>query len=203
MNPQINIKNFRFPVIETERLLLRSFEGGDLDFACEIFNDEEVQKYLSPANKRTRTQLQTTLQNLVTRWMERNFGIWCVCEKPTGKAVGYCGFQHFDKAPDVEIVFGFLKEFWGFGLASEAAVACLRYGFERLMFEKVFAATHPENTASQVVLEKIGMKFDKRIEHYRMDLMTYVVSAENFSSKKIFYKLTCKTLGKFRACLEI
>ncbi len=198
MNPQVNIKNFRFPFIETERLLLRCFEAGDLDFVCEIFNDEEVQKYLSPANRRTRTQLQTTLQNLVTRWTERNFGLWCVCEKTTGKAIGYCGFQYFVKPPEVEILFGFLKQSWGFGLAGEAADACLRYGFEKLFFGKVFAATHPENAASQIVLEKIGMRFDKRIEQYRMNLMNYFIYRENYHPKKIFYKLTCETLGKFQ-----
>ncbi|MBA2735977.1 MAG: GNAT family N-acetyltransferase [Pyrinomonadaceae bacterium] len=62
----------------------------------------------------------------------------------------------------------------------------------------MFAATHPENAASQIVLEKIGMKFDKKIEQYRMNLMNYVVSRENYRPKKIFYKLTCETLGKLQ-----
>lgn len=191
MESPAKITKFDLPLIETERLLLRMFEARDLDSAFRLFNDEEVQKYLSPENRRTRERMKVTLQNFVKRWRERGFGLWCVSEKSGDKMYGYCGFQHFDETPDAEVLFAFFKDFWGKGFATEAAKACLKFGFEELHFEKVFAATHPENTASVGVLEKIGMTFEKRNAHYGIDTVRYVNSRDDFEPSENFYKLTC------------
>jgi ribosomal-protein-alanine N-acetyltransferase len=189
MESQTNDEQFHFPLIETERLMLRMFEADDLDAAFVLFNDGDVQKYLSPANRRTREQLQFTLESLASRWQERGFGIWCVCEKGSKKMIGYSGFQYLDNTPQVEILFGYLKDSWGNGFATEAANACLRFGFEEVRCSKICAATHPENLASRCVLEKIGMVFDKKSEHYRMDSMTFAVSRDEYTPSKDFYKL--------------
>ncbi|MDQ3130337.1 MAG: GNAT family N-acetyltransferase [Acidobacteriota bacterium] len=119
-------ETFKFPIIETERLILRMFEADDFDAAYLLFSDTDVQKYLSPANRRTPEQMRVTLEKLATRWLERGFGIWCVCDKNSGGVIGYSGFQYFEKSSEVEILFGYLKEFWGNGYATEAARACLR-----------------------------------------------------------------------------
>lgn len=189
MESQINDEQFHFPLIETERLRLRMLSADDLDTAFVLFNDDDIQKYLSPANRRTRQQLKVTLKKLALRWKERGFGIFCVCEKGNKKMIGYSGFQYLDKTPQVEILFGFLKEVWGNGFATEAANACLRFGFEEARFEKVCAATHPENLASRCVLEKIGMAFSKKSEYYQFDSMTFTVSRDEYAASKDFYKL--------------
>lgn len=183
------ITKFDLPLLETKRFRLRMFEAGDLESAFRLFNDEEVQKYLLPENRRTREHMKVTLQNFVKRWRERGFGLWCVCEKNGGQMLGYCGFQYFDKTLDVEILFAFFKEFWGNGFAPEAARACLRLGFEELRLERVFAAVHPENTASRRVLEKIGMTLEKSSTHYGVDTMTYVISRSDFEPSQDIYNL--------------
>ena len=184
------ITKFEFPTIETERLLLRMFEDRDLDSAFRLFNDDDVQKYLSPENKRTRKRLKITLEKLRLRWEERGFGIWCVCEKPSKKMIGYCGFQYLDETEQIEIVFAYLKEYWKKGFATEAANACLKFGFERLEIEKIYAGVHPENTASLHVLKKIGMSFDRASEHYRMNLATYTIARYEYEPIEDFYRLT-------------
>ena len=184
------ITKFEFPTIETERLLLRMFEDRDLDSAFRLFNDKDVQKYLSPDNKRTHKQLQTTFERLRLRWEERGFGIWCVCEKTSQKMIGYCGFQYLDKTGNVEIVFAYLKEHWKKGFATEAANACLRFGFKKLKTEKIYAVIHPENTASHRVLKKIGMSFDRATGHYRMNLTAYTIARDEYEPGEDFYQLT-------------
>jgi ribosomal-protein-alanine N-acetyltransferase len=181
---------FEFPTIGTERLLLRMFEERDLDSAFRLFNDNDVQKYLSPENKRTRKRLKVTFEKLRLRWEERGFGIWCVCEKSSRQMIGYCGFQYLDKTRTIEIVFAYLKEHWNKGFATEAANACLGFGFERLEIERIYAVIHPENTASQRVLKKIGMSFDRASEHYQMNLTTYTIAREEYVTDKNFYRLT-------------
>lgn len=190
MKTQIPKEKSVYPVIETERLLLRMFRAEDLDTVYHLFNDADVQKYLSVENKRTREQVKITLANLVKRWDERGFGVWCVTEKKTDQVIGYCGFQMFDNMPEVEIMFAFLKDFWGRGFATEAANAGLRFWFEELTLKKMFAATSPGNTASRRVLDKIGMCFVEPSEHYKMNLVTYSVSRNEYRTDDSFYKLT-------------
>jgi ribosomal-protein-alanine N-acetyltransferase len=180
--------------LKTSAFILKRAKANDLDVAFVLFNDGDVQKYLSPANRRTREQLKVTLENFTLRWKERGFGIWCVCEKGSKKMIGYSGFQYLDKTPQVEILFGFLKDYWGRGFATEAANACLRFGFEEVQFEKVCAATHREDPASRWVFEKLGMAFDKKSEHYKIDSITFTVSRDEYTQSKDFYKLNYENL---------
>ncbi len=179
-----------YSVIETEQLLLRMFRAEDLDTAYKLFSDADVQKYLAPENIRTLEQTKSTLRNLVRRWEERNFGIWCVTHKNSGEAAGYCGFQYFEDTSDVELVFAFLKNYWGNGLATEAAKACLRYWLEELTLEKIVAATSQQNIGSQRVLEKIGMNFVEKSAFHDIDAVTYSVSREEYQTDGSFYKLS-------------
>ena len=167
-----------YPVLETGRLLLRMFEARDLEAAYRLFNDADVQKYLSPKNRRNREQLKVLLEKIVRYWRERGFGLWCVTEKHCGEMIGYCGFQYFEKTENVEIVFGYLKEYWGKGAATEALKACLNFGMEKLSFDKIFAVTNPENIGSIRVLEKSGMTFLKREFHSEMETVIYSISKD-------------------------
>lgn len=170
------------------------FEDRDSESAFRLFNDRAVQKYLSPRNRRTREQMSVTLKFFLKRWTERGFGLWRVGEKNGGKMLGYCGFQYFDETLEVEILFALFEECWGKGLATEAAKAGLKFGFEKLLLSKIFAVVHPENSASRGVLEKIGMRFENTTLHYGIDTMTYSISSDDFKSAEIEYKLTYKTL---------
>ena len=192
MKSSADITKFGLPILETKRLLLKMFEDRDLESAWRLFNNDAVQKYLSPKNRRTRERMKITLQNLAKNWKERGFGLWRVSGKSSEEMFGYCGFQYLDRTPEIEILFAFHKDFWGNGIATEAANACLRFGFEELMFEKVFAVTLPENTASRRVLEKIGMVFEKRTTLYKLKTVTYSISRGNFEPTEDFYKLSYK-----------
>lgn len=182
MEKQATHKIIDCPLIETDRLLLRLFEAADLETAYKLFNDAEVQKYLSEKNRRTREGLKVLLNNSVKYWKTRGYAMLCVADKTTDEMIGYCGFQCFDGTSDIEIVFGYRKEFWGQGIATEAARACLRFGYENLPFDKIYAATVPENTASQKVLKKIRMKYDEKTVHYEMNLLLFSVTRNEFLS---------------------
>jgi RimJ/RimL family protein N-acetyltransferase len=50
-------------------------------------------------------------------------------------------------------------EYWGIGLAEEAGRAVIRYAFDVLDVQGLFAGHHPENAASQRLLDKLGFRF--------------------------------------------
>ncbi len=87
---------------------------------------------------------------------ENGFCRWAVLKKETAEIVGSCGFARPHGTKEIELGYLLARKFWGAGLATEAAAACLKYGFEELKFKEVIAMTDLENVASQKVLEKIG-----------------------------------------------
>lgn len=115
------------------------------------------------------------------RWREQGFGQLGVFEKDSEKLIGYCGLQYFDNTPEVEIYYGFFKDFWGKSYATEAAKAMLRFGFEQTNLDKIAAGTHPDNFASQKVLQKIGLeKFDGLKRFYNIDSAYFSILREDF-----------------------
>jgi RimJ/RimL family protein N-acetyltransferase len=89
---------------------------------------------------------------------EHGFGLWCV--EFEGEAVGFTGFGIPWFRKGVEIGWRLRSDFWGRGLAPEAAVECLRCGFHELDFAEVTSFTATSNTKSRRVMEKIGLSRD-------------------------------------------
>jgi PPOX class probable F420-dependent enzyme len=75
----------------------------------------------------------------------------------------------------VELAYRFGQEFWGRGYATEAAGACLRYGFERLGLARIIAITSPEHVASRRVMEKNGLSFVGTETYYGREMVKYAV----------------------------
>ncbi len=95
---------------------------------------------------------------------ERGWGFWAVEVRGGAPFIGFVGLSvpgfttHF--TPCVEIGWRLAKEHWGHGYASEAAVASLRFGFEKLTLEEIVAFTVPLNERSIGVMKRIGMTRD-------------------------------------------
>jgi len=88
--------------------------------------------------------------------------------------------QFLDGTSEVEVGYRLAKRFWGMGLAPEAAQASLCYGFEELGLDRIVAVVHPENVASQRVLEKIGLKYVKDARFYNKDLKYYAITRDEY-----------------------
>jgi ribosomal-protein-alanine N-acetyltransferase len=96
---------------------------------------------------------------------ENGFCRWAVIEKSSQRIIGSCGFARLENSGEFELGYFFARKMWGKGFATEAAQACLRYGFEELRFPVVIALTDLEHTASQRVVEKLGF-ICRGIENY-------------------------------------
>jgi len=148
-------------ILETERLILRTWTADDAQRLFEICSDTEVMKYIGTRQPyETIEQAREFLTWATNYQAENNFCRWAALEKTSGKIVGSCGFARPHGTEEIELGYLFDRSFWGNGFATEAAAACLKYGFEQLKFPETIAITDLENVASQKVLEKIG--FNKR-----------------------------------------
>lgn len=75
--------------------------------------------------------------------------------------IGWSGLAYLPEFDAIDLGYRFLPEYWGKGLATEASLAILDYGFNTLNIETIIAIAMPENRASTRVMEKVGMRFDK------------------------------------------
>lgn len=100
---------------------------------------------------------------------ENNFGLWAVEIKQAKEFIGFVGLSipRFETAftPCVEIGWRLAHTHWGYGYATEAAAACLDYGFKDLMLDEIVSFTSVLNTKSINVMRKIGMEYVKDFEH--------------------------------------
>ena len=144
--------------IETDRLLLRRWREGDLDAYARICADLEVMRYLPATLSREESAEQITW--FERHWEERGFGLWAVEERASGEFIGFVGLMRHDDWPEgehrTEVGWRLGRAHWGRGLATEGALASVRYGFGGLGLARIISITLPENAASRRVMEKAG-----------------------------------------------
>jgi RimJ/RimL family protein N-acetyltransferase len=88
-----------------------------------------------------------------------NHGRWATHIKSNLEFIGWCGLKYRPEQNEIDIGYRFMKKFWGNGCATEAAFACIEYGFETLKMHRIIGRALPENLASLRVLEKCGMNY--------------------------------------------
>jgi ribosomal-protein-alanine N-acetyltransferase len=107
------------------------------------------------------------LEMNLKHWADHGFGMWMLREAATSTIVGRAIVRHLDVegVDEVEIGYGFVPACWGKGLATEIAHECVRVGFDRLGLSTLVAITTPANLASQRVMQKAGLVYERDIVH--------------------------------------
>jgi RimJ/RimL family protein N-acetyltransferase len=109
----------------------------------------------------------------LAHWAEHGYGWWAVEMRADGAFAGWNGLQYLPETGETEIGYLLGKPFWGRGLATEGALAGLGFGFEELGLGEIVAIVHPDNVASQRVIEKLGMSGGQRARYFGMDVYNY------------------------------
>ena len=165
-------------MLETERLILRKFDEGDIDAVYAMRSDSEVMRFIRESQNRQETI--NWLKLVSSHWEDEKIGFCAVIEKASGKLIGWCGLWRLKENGETEIGYAIAKEYWGKGFAVEAAGAFLEYGFNKLKLQSIVAVARPENRASRRVMEKLGMHYDYTGEFYGRQLVHYLITKEDF-----------------------
>lgn len=162
--------------LETPRLILRDFQQEDLHQLALILANPQVMEF-SPTGILSVSQVQAKIDSFITSYKKFGFGKWAVMFKDN-KLIGYCGIavEQIDKVDELEIGYRLDLEFWGRGLATEAASTTIQYGFEQLKFPYSLGIVERENLASVRVLEKLGMKYKRETVFHGVKMDVYQVS---------------------------
>jgi len=165
-----------FP-LETKRLYIRPFRLGDAEELHKIFGDPEVMERIPGGPSPTLQVTRQKLAKIIKHQEEHGFSLWALIEKENETLIGDCGLILVEgRGPEIELSYDIARAFWGKGYATEAARACLRFGFENLKLSHIIAITDPDHFASRRVMEKIGMTHDGIVHYYNRDLVQYSAS---------------------------
>jgi RimJ/RimL family protein N-acetyltransferase len=155
--------------LETERLRLRFFTHDDLPVMFALNTDPDVIKYADTPAKDIDEARQRLEEGPLYDYQIYGYGRFAVELKETGKVIGFCGIKYLPEIDLPEVGYRFLKEFWGKGIATEAAKACVEFAKNDLKVDKLVALIIPENIGSIKVAEKLGMTKGPLIHIYDVD----------------------------------
>jgi len=151
-------------ILETERLVLREFVPEDSLFIVELLNSPGWLEFIGDRNIRTEEKAREYLESgPMNSYRANGFGLWLVETKTDHVKIGMCGIIRRDHLEFPDIGFAFLPGFMGKGYAYEIAKATLRHATENLGIKRIIAITIPSNVRSIRLLEKIGLKFEKKV----------------------------------------
>ncbi|WP_072391415.1 GNAT family N-acetyltransferase [Hyphomicrobium sp. CS1BSMeth3] len=150
------------PVLETERLRLRSWRGDDLDTFATFMADGAETRFIG--GPLTREDTWRRIAMFIGHWALRGFGNWVIEEKASGVLAGYSGLWEPEGWQHRELMWGLLPAFRGRGYATEAAARARAYAYGELGWPTIVSYIAPENAPSRGVAERLGAKQDGSIE---------------------------------------
>lgn len=167
-------------VLETERLILRQWTDTDLEPFHSICSDPRVMDFIGDGQAWSLEQTKTFIDRAVAQNLQHGYCQWPLILKDDGTLIGFCGFVPAQGG--AEIGWRLAVQHWGRGLATEAAQAALKYGFEKLGFERVIATVQSGNRASLRIVEKLGMQQKETIQRNDREVLVFAIAKPQTST---------------------
>lgn len=158
------MRNLGTQTIETRRLILRKFTSEDAENMYRNWTgDDEVTKYLTwPAHKNVEDSKEI-LKIWIDEYEDAEKYQWCIELKENREAIGSMSVVNIKRNVDaVEIGYCIGREYWNWGITSEALSAVIKFFFEEVGVNRVEARHDPNNENSGRVMIKCGLKYEGR-----------------------------------------
>ena len=156
-----------FPVIETERLLLRQLTFKDLQDVYEVFSKEEIMKYYGIFPLEDIEEVEELIVDF-NRGFEKNTSIrWGIELKSSKKIIGTIGYHNFNnRFLRAEMGYELSNKYWHKGYMKEAINAVLYFGFNHMNLNRVEALIYPENIVSRSLLKTLSFREEGLLREY-------------------------------------
>ncbi|MDA0719116.1 MAG: GNAT family N-acetyltransferase [Bacteroidetes bacterium] len=154
------------PIIETPRLILRPFTMADAAAVVRFGSNNRTQELTGDIGIYTIEKAQEIIQEVWLKEYEQyGYARMAVVVKSSNELIGFSGLKHLPELSAPDLGYRFLPDYWGQGIATEAAKAILDWGFKNFDFEKIVAFSFAFNFGSMGVLRKLGFNYLKH-DHY-------------------------------------
>lgn len=163
----LNLSFTPFPVLETERLVLRNLSFQDKQDVFEIRSNPITMQYIPRPLAKNIDDASAVIE-MITGFTNRNERInWALTEKEDNKLIGIIGYVNINQDSfRAEVGYVLHHQFAGKGLAAEAFKAVLDYGFNVMNLHSVEAIIRPENSSSIKLAEKVGFVKEAHFKDY-------------------------------------
>ncbi|WGX74975.1 GNAT family N-acetyltransferase [Paraclostridium bifermentans] len=157
----------KFPIIETDRLMLRELETTDINDLFDILSSERVTKYYGKYPMKNLSEADDLILKFYKSFKDQKSIRWGIELKETNRIIGTCGFHCWNKNHfRAEVGYELGEAFWNKGYATEAISSILRYGFEFMYLERIEAIVYPENKPSEKLLLNLGFEHEGLLKKY-------------------------------------
>src|SRR5436190_12866422 len=156
--------------VETERLVGCRPLAREAEELYEVLDDPRMNEWLWAGERRepwTPGQVRSMLVRDMDHWKRHRFGPWVVRDRATRQMIGRIGLESttVGGCDEVELAWFVRSDRWGQGLATEMARVAVDAGLGPLALESLVAFTLTGNVASRRVMERLGMRYERDVEH--------------------------------------
>ena len=165
--------NNNMQILETDRLILRTWVDEDLESMLAINQDPQVMEYFPSLQDLDMTK--NFIDKVNAHFKNHGYSLYAAARKDTNEFIGFIGLliadfeSHF--TPATEIGWRLSSNHWGQGFATEGAKAVLDYAFRKLKIPEIVSFTAAGNAQSIRVMRKIGLQHNKTddFDHPKLD----------------------------------
>jgi len=154
-----------FPVISTERLVLRALSLADSEALLQLRSDEQINRYLNRPPTTSIEDANGFIAKIAHVVQNRDGIYWVISLKNDPSLIGTICYWNFNPDKDsADIGYELMPKYQGQGLMTEALKAAINCGFDTMQLKMIIAFTHPDNEASAKVLKRNGFVLDERYD---------------------------------------
>ena len=170
--------NLPVTIAVTDRLVIRELTVGDIPAMWQIYQNNEVKKYIPPISDTLEIEIEKHKSYIKNVYHFYGYGFWGIFDKNSGELIGKCGFKNSEINEKPVIEMGYMLDYckWGYGYATESLLAILNYAFYSLKLETIVSVITPFNNRSVKTAQRIGMKKDREIIMDKNEYLLYVIN---------------------------
>jgi len=171
----------QIPRIAAKGFTMRGFRERDVDDLHAILKNPEVLRYFPPTDSPSLEKVKKLVESQQVHWDEHGYGWWALADHGSDALIGWCGLNYLPDTDEVELKYLLAENYWGKGIATDASLLSLEKWISDTEIEEIVGLVHPENIASQRVLEKVGMLFIEKAQYFGMEVLRYVIERADFA----------------------
>lgn len=149
----------QFPILESDCIRLRGIEENDIERLYALFSNPQVMRYWSRGPMTNRQEAIDYANTIIEGFATRNVLNWIIADLESDQMIGTCTLYEINpQHARAGLGYALMPEYWGKGLAHDAASLAISYGFLELGLHRIEADTEPNNLRSNKVLERFGFQ---------------------------------------------
>ncbi|WP_088809218.1 MULTISPECIES: GNAT family N-acetyltransferase [unclassified Listeria] len=178
-----------FPVLLTERFILRALTDADIQPLFELKSSAIVAKYTGIPLDKSLEDTKTFIKKIKTNIAQNKSVYWVIEDKKTHTFLGtICLWNISLEEESADVGYELLPAFWKQKIMTEVLTVVMDYAFNVIRFKQLYAVTNPHNTASIRLLERLDFvrnddlnDFDLSESGEKIPLVFYIATKKDRS----------------------